>query len=165
MSIWRAGGLERRWGRLILGRRGRGVHLLSPLLFGHLIVPGSALRLAFLRISSALRAGERSLLSVGTRKLGSFRQLPRSCPVWGGLVVGLTQATLINLAPGAAEVGRRKLQCRRFGLIVVSDSRGRVHSKKYSLMLCKWKRRLTVPRKGLLPVLNINHQKLLTLLV
>ena len=59
------------------------MHLLSPLLFGHLIVPGSALRLAFLRISSALRAGERSLFSVGARKWGSFRQFPRSCPVWG----------------------------------------------------------------------------------
>ena len=138
------------------------MHLLSPLLFGHLIVPGSALRLAFLRISSALRAGERSLFSVGARKWGSFRQFPRSCPVGGrGLVVGLTQATLMNLAPGAAEVGRRKLQSRRFGLIVLSDSRRRVHSKKYSLILCKWKRRLTVPRKGLLPVLNINHQRLL----
>ena len=75
--------------------------------------------------------------------------------------MGLTQATRMNLAPGAAEVGRRKLQSRRFGLIVLSDSRRRVHSKKYSLILCKWKRRLTVPRKGLLPVLNINHQRLL----
>lgn len=95
------------------------------------------------------------------QKMGQFSAVSPQLPSLRGLVVGLTLATLMNLAPGAAEVGRKKLQSRRFGLIVLSDSRRRVHSKKNSLMLCKWRRRLTVPRKGFLPVLNINHQRLL----
>lgn len=79
MSIWRAGEAA---GPAHPGQERPGVALLLAPTFGDLTVPGSALRLAFLRISFALRAEERSL-SGGTRKWGSFRQFPRSCPVWG----------------------------------------------------------------------------------
>lgn len=138
MSIWRAGGGRGSGSPHVLGRRGRGVLFLSPLLFD---TQSSRVRILTGLPSDLLRPpGWGTSFSFRRhRDIGQISAVSLQFPSWWADDGDDTPATPVCSCLGTLRhwTGERKLQSRCFDLILLSDSCRRTGSKNYSLTFSK----------------------------